>query len=332
MCVWEREPDGERKKIERLVSARLKNCSPTDAPSAVTSGPSPLSVRHFFRSVTSPSPPPRPDSGPERSRKQMQERERSCTSERTISGMSGLIFHNAFSDKHTKTTRTKTHLRTPSLQARPTTGVLILELRDDCALPSRCDPLLPNFSLSRSSALLMSCVCVGVGVLTTQTSETIRGTQVTQITCTCHCALPGSGVTMSSMLWNSHQHQLQNIPSQQYNEENKKNINRRNSCNKNKNFTIICNCIRQIKKTSVWVPLRECRLIRPGASGLPYYCAPLVCVSAVLELLTVWLHNKPKTKNKNKKSKRDIQVGEAAGTYKHVYIYIYAYICIYWHY
>jgi len=81
--------------------------------------------------------------------------------------------------------------------------------------------------------------------------------------------------------------------------------------------------------SSVWVPLRECRLIRPGASGLPYYCAPLVCVSAVLELLTVWLHNKPKTKNKNKKSKRDIQVGEAAGTYKHVYIYIYAYICIY---
>ena len=34
-----------------------------------------------------------------------------------------------------------------------------------------------------------------------------------------------------------------------------------------------------------------------GGSGLPYYCAPLVCVPAVLEGLTVWLHNKPKTKN-----------------------------------
>jgi len=43
-------------------------------------------------------------------------------------------------------------------------------------------------------------------------------------------------------------------------------------------------------------PLRECRSIRSGASGLPYYCAPLVCVSAVIELLAVWRHNKPKTK------------------------------------
>ena len=37
---------------------------------------------------------------------------------------------------------------------------------------------------------------------------------------------------------------------------------------------------------------------RPGASGLPYYCAPLVCVSDVIELLAVWRHNKPKTKKK----------------------------------
>ena len=43
-------------------------------------------------------------------------------------------------------------------------------------------------------------------------------------------------------------------------------------------------------------PLRECRSIRSGASGLPYYCAPLVCVSAVIESLAVWRHNKPKTR------------------------------------
>ena len=44
-------------------------------------------------------------------------------------------------------------------------------------------------------------------------------------------------------------------------------------------------------------PLRECRPIRSGASGLPYYCAPLVCISVVMELLAVWRHYKPKTKN-----------------------------------
>ena len=44
-------------------------------------------------------------------------------------------------------------------------------------------------------------------------------------------------------------------------------------------------------------PLRKCRSIRSGASGLPYYCAPLVCVSAVIDSLAVWRHNKPKTKN-----------------------------------
>ena len=37
----------------------------------------------------------------------------------------------------------------------------------------------------------------------------------------------------------------------------------------------------------------ECRSIRSGAFGLPYYCAPLVCVSAVMESLAVWRHNKP---------------------------------------
>jgi len=58
-------------------------------------------------------------------------------------------------------------------------------------------------------------------------------------------------------------------------------------------------------------PLRECRSIRSGASGLPYssYCAPLVCVSAVIELLAVWRHHKPKTncdplKQKQKKCRK----------------------------
>jgi len=45
-------------------------------------------------------------------------------------------------------------------------------------------------------------------------------------------------------------------------------------------------------------PLRECRSIRSGAFGLPYYCAPLVCISVVIGLLAVWRHNKPKTKNR----------------------------------
>ena len=47
-------------------------------------------------------------------------------------------------------------------------------------------------------------------------------------------------------------------------------------------------------------PLRECRSIRSGASGLPYYCVPLrlVFISVVMELLSVsrWQHNEPKTK------------------------------------
>ena len=36
---------------------------------------------------------------------------------------------------------------------------------------------------------------------------------------------------------------------------------------------------------------------RASACRLPYYCAPLVCISVVIELLAVWRHNKPKTKN-----------------------------------
>jgi len=46
-------------------------------------------------------------------------------------------------------------------------------------------------------------------------------------------------------------------------------------------------------------PLRECHSIRSGASGLPYYCAPLLCLSAVIDSLAVWRYNKPKTKNRN---------------------------------
>jgi len=46
-------------------------------------------------------------------------------------------------------------------------------------------------------------------------------------------------------------------------------------------------------------PLRECRSIRSGASGLPYYFAPLVCISEVIEWLAVWRHNKPKKPKKN---------------------------------
>ena len=33
-----------------------------------------------------------------------------------------------------------------------------------------------------------------------------------------------------------------------------------------------------------------------GASGLPYYCTPPVCISAVIRLLAVWQYTKPKTK------------------------------------
>ena len=57
-------------------------------------------------------------------------------------------------------------------------------------------------------------------------------------------------------------------------------------------FVYTCVCV----FLHIQSPLRECRSIRSGASGLPYYCAPLVCVSEVIQLLTVWRDNKPKTK------------------------------------
>ena len=46
-------------------------------------------------------------------------------------------------------------------------------------------------------------------------------------------------------------------------------------------------------------PWRKCCSIRPGTSGLLYYCAQLVCVPDVIGLLAVWRHNKPKTQKKN---------------------------------
>ena len=59
-------------------------------------------------------------------------------------------------------------------------------------------------------------------------------------------------------------------------------------------FVYTCVCI----FLHIQSPLRECHSIRSGASGLLYYCrgVPLVCVSEVIELLTVWQYNKPKTK------------------------------------
>ena len=49
-------------------------------------------------------------------------------------------------------------------------------------------------------------------------------------------------------------------------------------------FVYTCVCV----FLHIQSPLREYRPIRSGASGLPYYCASLVCVSAVMELLAVW--------------------------------------------
>jgi len=56
-------------------------------------------------------------------------------------------------------------------------------------------------------------------------------------------------------------------------------------------YICICVCLQ------IQVPLRECRSIQSGVCGPPYYCAPLVCVPAVIQVLAVWWHYKPKTKN-----------------------------------
>jgi len=55
-----------------------------------------------------------------------------------------------------------------------------------------------------------------------------------------------------------------------------------------------------------FAPLRECCSIRSGASGQPYYCTPLLCVSDAIELLVVWRHNKPKSQKNAKVNKKSI--------------------------
>ena len=49
------------------------------------------------------------------------------------------------------------------------------------------------------------------------------------------------------------------------------------------------------------------RSIRSGASRLPCYCAPLVCVSGVIDSLAMWRHYKPKTKKTISKKERKSQ-------------------------
>jgi len=49
----------------------------------------------------------------------------------------------------------------------------------------------------------------------------------------------------------------------------------------------------------------------PGASGLPYYCTPPVCVPAVIGGLAVWRHNN----KKKKKSQTWTMQGTRAGVY-----------------
>jgi len=42
----------------------------------------------------------------------------------------------------------------------------------------------------------------------------------------------------------------------------------------------------------------------PGASGLPYYCTPLVCIPAVPSAIAVWQHNQKKNWNTGRKNKK----------------------------
>jgi len=64
-------------------------------------------------------------------------------------------------------------------------------------------------------------------------------------------------------------------------------------------FLSRCLCICGCECLKIQGSLRECCLIQLGASGLPYYCAPFVCVPAVIALLAVWLHNTLNLKPKN---------------------------------
>jgi len=68
-------------------------------------------------------------------------------------------------------------------------------------------------------------------------------------------------------------------------------------------------------------PLRECRSIRSGASGLSYYCTPLVCISVLIGLLAVWRHNKPKTKIKVMVTSFRTIISKKTGTKCSIYVY-----------
>jgi len=65
-------------------------------------------------------------------------------------------------------------------------------------------------------------------------------------------------------------------------------------------FVYTCVCI----FLQIQSPLRECRSIWSGTFRLPYYCAPLVCISVVIGLLDVWRLNKPNTKNHPPRKRR----------------------------
>ena len=67
-------------------------------------------------------------------------------------------------------------------------------------------------------------------------------------------------------------------------------------------FTTICECIRQIN-IQISGPLRECRSIRPGASGLSYYCTS-ICVRFGCTGLASCVNSKPKINEKTIKSIR----------------------------
>ena len=56
-------------------------------------------------------------------------------------------------------------------------------------------------------------------------------------------------------------------------------------------YICVCVCLH------IQGPLRECHSIRSGDRGPSYYCAPLVCVPAVIGVPAVWQHYKPKTKS-----------------------------------
>jgi len=48
--------------------------------------------------------------------------------------------------------------------------------------------------------------------------------------------------------------------------------------------------IKSVRTRTIWYPAQKHQTVP--------HCTPLVCISAVIELLAVWRHNKPKTKKK----------------------------------